>query len=465
MHHDFTIRNSCSARIHFNWVDNGYDKRIGSRYTESAYIDPGRSLQRTVGCVSVRPRIRWCAEFVDAALKQRDGVCPEYIPAPDREVVEAVAREGPKLTRDGRRLIQKTLAALGFDPGAADGVFGPRTRTAVRAWQVANGYAATGHLTSEETRILQTAQLLNDDLDPSARDSSGNTPLPDAQETGLRLFAAYALALRAAGVEGAAAATKVLADMPGAGMVGAEESLPILWSPFFENAIVKLGRLQSPAPVALYYNPLLDVALFTLWEKREGQYHVVSIRALPGERLADPGADVSPRPPWMLAEDGPIEALALTAAARLDAFRHAHPTKAQDAGHDGATFAAAAADMRAALPRLAWNAARRAQWAAETEPWLRPALTGIEEALAAHDAAALALAAPDTDADTANTLARLPAGFSARLTLDMVLAAGGRERLLIGSLPEDGDIYVFVLCRLDGGACGLRRFVLVSLLG
>lgn len=117
-------------------------------------------------------------------------------------------------------------------------------------------------------------------------------------------------------------------------------------------------------------------------------------------------------------------------------------------------------------PRLAWNAARRAQWAAETEPWLDPALTGIEGALGAHDASALLAAAPDTDSETAAALAELPRAFIERLTLDMVLGGDGEERLLIGSVREDGAIYVLALCRLDGGgACALRRFLLVSLLG
>ena len=70
--------------------------------------------------------------------------------------------------------------------------------------------------------------------------------------------------------------------MPGVPLTGAEASLPVLWTPFFENVIVKLGRVQSDAPVALYYNPLLDIALFTVWERRQTQYRVTSIRALPG---------------------------------------------------------------------------------------------------------------------------------------------------------------------------------------
>ena len=285
-----------------------------------------------------------------------------------------------------------------------------------------------------------------------------------AAESDARLFAAHALALRAVGVAGEGPAAEILAVMPGAGMAGDAESLTALWRPFFANAIVKLGRLRSPAPAALYYNPLLDVAVFTLWEKQEGGYRVAAARALPGERLAEPEVPAPPLPSWTAA-DGPVEALARTTAARLEAFRSAHPAKAAEAGGDTTTFAAAAADMQAALPRLVRNAAQSVEWTDEAQPWLRPTLAEVEEALAARDPAALAAAAPGTDADTAAAFARLPAGFAAGLTLDMVLEAEGNGRLLIGSLPEDGDVYVLVLCRLSGGVCALRRFVLISLLG
>lgn len=285
-----------------------------------------------------------------------------------------------------------------------------------------------------------------------------------AAESDARLFAAHALAFRTAGVEGDASAAEALAAMPGAGMAGDDELLSALWRPFFANAIVKLGRLHSTMPAALYYNPLLDLAAVTLWEKQEGGYRLASARALPGERLADPEAAATLLPSWTAAQDGPLEALARTAAARLEAFRSAHPANAIEAGRDTVLFAKAAADMRTALARLAWNAAQGARWAGEDQPWLGPALSEVEAALAARAPAALAAAAPDTDKGTASALARLPAGFAAGLALDMVLEAEGSGRLLIGSLPDDGDVYVLVLCRLAGGVCGLRQFVLASLL-
>ena len=58
------------------------------------------------------------------------------------------------LTRDQRRRIQACLKAQEFDPGVVDGIFGPRTRTAIQAWQAANGRAESGYLTREGSRSL-----------------------------------------------------------------------------------------------------------------------------------------------------------------------------------------------------------------------------------------------------------------------------------------------------------------------
>ena len=284
----------------------------------------------------------------------------------------------------------------------------------------------------------------------------------EAEQPDPKRFAAQALALRTAAIERSDAATKILATIPGS---APEDVLPGLWHSFFENTIVKLGRLRAPVPVALYYNPLLDIALITLWEQQDGHYRVAAIRALPGERLAVPTATVSDQPAWMLADD-PITTLARVTATRLDTFRQTHPANAQDAaGRNGLTFAAAAANMRAALPRLLWNAGIRTQWTAETEPWLFPVLAQIDQALAARTATALTAAAPDTDTTIADAIAGLPAAFAANLTLDMVLPAGNQKRLLIGSMPDDGDVYLFVLCRMEGTDCILRRFMLSSLSG
>ena len=60
----------------------------------------------------------------------------------------------PILKRDERRNVQRGLASLGFNPGPADGLFGPRTRVAVGAWQEAKGFEASGRLTREQADAL-----------------------------------------------------------------------------------------------------------------------------------------------------------------------------------------------------------------------------------------------------------------------------------------------------------------------
>ena len=267
----------------------------------------------------------------------------------------------------------------------------------------------------------------------------------------VRLLAGHTLSFRAAAMAGTESAVAVLAGIPGAQLMGEKTYLSILWRPFFENAVVKL---RAPTAHALYYNPLMDVALLTQWERRDSGYRVVSVRALPGERMAGGRASVSSEPPWLAAEDGLIEALARITAERIAVFaRGPTSTSAPDA----------VADTRAVLRRLAWNAAMRNQRTGNAEPWLPQALAAISEALGTRDAAALTRAAPATDPETAQALAGLPAGFAQGVVLDMVLDFGNEGRLLIGSRPEDGDLYFFVLCRLQGEACRLRRIMMVAL--
>ncbi|MCI5078657.1 DUF4384 domain-containing protein [Oricola sp.] len=51
------------------------------------------------------------------------------------------------LTREDRRRVQVALQKLNFNPGVADGIFGSRTRAAIRAFQAAYNLPQTGYLT------------------------------------------------------------------------------------------------------------------------------------------------------------------------------------------------------------------------------------------------------------------------------------------------------------------------------
>ncbi|SNT01866.1 peptidoglycan-binding domain-containing protein [Antarctobacter heliothermus] len=56
-----------------------------------------------------------------------------------------------------RRAIQRDLAQLGFDTRGIDGIFGPRTRGSIAAWQNRNGADVTGYL--DAAQIAQLADL------------------------------------------------------------------------------------------------------------------------------------------------------------------------------------------------------------------------------------------------------------------------------------------------------------------
>ena len=55
------------------------------------------------------------------------------------------------------RAVQRALARLGYDPGPFDGIVGPRTRAAVRAFQAAAGLTTDGRLTPELEREIRSA--------------------------------------------------------------------------------------------------------------------------------------------------------------------------------------------------------------------------------------------------------------------------------------------------------------------
>lgn len=288
-------------------------------------------------------------------------------------------------------------------------------------------------------------------------------PARAATESPARLFAASALAFRTAGLAGEASALSVLSAMPGAATVPGEV-LPALWAPFFENAIVRLGRLNASVPAALYYNPLLDVALFTLWRRQGDAYVVQRARMLPGERLNEPGGSVSLIPAWIATKSSPPAALARITAERLEQFGRHHPAETRGPGRAMSKFAEAAANARDAMARLAWNAAQRSAWTETGLPWLATTLGRIEEALNAGDAASLIVLAPETDAGTAAALVELPRGFVERLSLDMVLGAAANGRLLVGSIHEEGGVYIFAACRMADSVCELRRLALLSVI-
>jgi len=65
--------------------------------------------------------------------------------------VEAALR----LTRTQRTEIQRQLSDLGFDAGVADGLWGAKTRAAIKAWQRANRQTQTGYVTAAQVKLIR----------------------------------------------------------------------------------------------------------------------------------------------------------------------------------------------------------------------------------------------------------------------------------------------------------------------
>ena len=60
-----------------------------------------------------------------------------------------------KLTRSQRVEIQRQLSALGFDAGVADGLWGAKTRGAIKSWQRANRQTQTGYVTAAQVKLIR----------------------------------------------------------------------------------------------------------------------------------------------------------------------------------------------------------------------------------------------------------------------------------------------------------------------
>jgi peptidoglycan hydrolase-like protein with peptidoglycan-binding domain len=76
------------------------------------------------------------------------------------ESIEAELR----LTNRDRQKLQIVLRSLGLDPGGIDGMFGPRSREMISAWQNKRGEPSTGFVTAS-----QNAALLNEGRTAIAR--------------------------------------------------------------------------------------------------------------------------------------------------------------------------------------------------------------------------------------------------------------------------------------------------------
>lgn len=91
------------------------------------------------------------------------------------------AEDALGLSRAQRRRIQENLAGAGFNPGGADGSFGPRTRAAIRGWQDEAGAEATGYLTERQASTLLEGGGRETSSGAELLEGVGNWGLRDAE--------------------------------------------------------------------------------------------------------------------------------------------------------------------------------------------------------------------------------------------------------------------------------------------
>ena len=116
--------------------------------------DPGAVLsQAPAGGFPPRPQEFPEIELASGGSSADTGPAPDPDPLPDAEMVENALGLG----FEDRVAVQTGLESLVGSVGHADGVFGDKTRTALRRWQAGRGLEQTGYLTRDQADALAAA--------------------------------------------------------------------------------------------------------------------------------------------------------------------------------------------------------------------------------------------------------------------------------------------------------------------
>ncbi len=74
------------------------------------------------------------------------------------------------------------------------------------------------------------------------------------------------------------------------------------WRYLLGTSVFTAAGLNEPRALIVYYNPLLDTAVFTTWEARKEGRRIVDIEWVPGDLVRQAGAVVEARPLWLRGE-------------------------------------------------------------------------------------------------------------------------------------------------------------------
>jgi peptidoglycan hydrolase-like protein with peptidoglycan-binding domain len=94
-------------------------------------------------------------QAAEEAARKAEAEAAERLKADEADRAGAEAAEAAlRLGTADRQRIQLALTAMGYPTTGSDGVFGPRTREMIAAWQKKTGRAATGYLTADAQAAL-----------------------------------------------------------------------------------------------------------------------------------------------------------------------------------------------------------------------------------------------------------------------------------------------------------------------
>lgn len=94
------------------------------------------------------------------------------------DYAEMVESGEPAMSEETMKQVQTGLKALGHYSSAIDAVFGPGTRSAIRAYQESTGASQTGYLTANQIAALQQAAVAPVEPDPIPVEPQPTSPTP-----------------------------------------------------------------------------------------------------------------------------------------------------------------------------------------------------------------------------------------------------------------------------------------------
>ncbi len=138
-----------SAAVVLTSIGYGMGRRAALRALgPEAGLNPAGSPLPTIQIEPIQPQEELASISPATAGGSTPGAAAASNPAQSAAILPATAdgaSAGPAADESARvQEIQRALKAAGFDPGPADGRMGPRTRTAVRDFQLAHGLHADG---------------------------------------------------------------------------------------------------------------------------------------------------------------------------------------------------------------------------------------------------------------------------------------------------------------------------------